>query len=272
MFIKYLFIIVLFVGVVFLSSCGNEDTNLSPNKNLKIEMVKYHKKSAECNTPPEENCAEIKIEFPQITFPENKIVEEKINKSIMTLFSQEMLDGTESIDFEAMMDGFIQEYESFEKEFPDAPQSWIIERIGDVQLNRVNIFSIHFTDYSYTGGAHPNTYVTFRNFDLSNGEGIQLDELIPSEKKNELTLIAEMEFRKLKNLSTEDDLGQAGFWFEDNQFSLNDNFLITDTGLVFYYNNYEITAYAFGPTELVIPYSKIKLLIKKEGLLDNLIN
>jgi hypothetical protein len=41
--------------------------------------------------------------------------------------------------------------------------------------------------------------------------------------------------------------------------------------LVFYYNNYEITAYAFGPTELEIPYSKIKNLIGENSLLRGLI-
>jgi len=37
---------------------------------------------------------------------------------------------------------------------------------------------------------------------------------------------------------------------------------------VFYYNNYEITAYAFGPTELEIPYSKIRELIKENSIIS----
>jgi hypothetical protein len=87
-----------------------------------------------------------------------------------------------------------------------------------------------------------------------------------------LIKIGEAEFRKLKELTKEADLGQAGFWFENNKFYLNDNFLITDSSLVFYYNNYEITAYAFGPTEIILPYSKIKSLIGQESILNNLIN
>jgi len=170
------------------------------------------------------------------------------------------------------MDGFILDYESFKKEYPDAPQSWIVERIGEVKLNKANIFSIDYTEYAYTGGAHPNTYVSFKNFNLTNGEEVTLDELIPLEKQKDLTKIAEKEFRKLKKLNPDDDLGKAGFWFEDNKYSLNDNFLITDSSLIFYYNNYDITAYAFGPTELAIPYSKIKSLIDENSLLKALIN
>jgi len=98
-----------------------------------------------------------------------------------------------------------------------------------------------------------------------------LDEIIWPDKQAELTKVGEAEFRKLKELTAEADLGQAGFWFENNEFFLNDNFLITDSSLVFYYNNYEITAYAFGPTELSIPFSKIKSLVDDKSLIKPLI-
>jgi hypothetical protein len=233
-------------------------------------MVKYHKQSSGCNDPVQNNCAEIKFEFPQITFTD-KLIEAKINETIFDLFSRGLIDSSQQTDFEAVMKMFVEEYERFRKEFPDAHQSWVIERTGKVLLNKANIFSIDCTDYSFTGGAHPNSYVTFKNFNLQNGNEINLNELIKTEKQNELKQVAESEFRNLKNLKPDDDLGQAGFWFENNQFQLNDNFLITDSSLVFYYNNYEITAYAFGPTELVIPFPKLNHLIIEEGPLGNLI-
>jgi hypothetical protein len=262
-------VIVLLGAIIVVLSCGSK----SPAENaLKFELVTYQKQSEGCDEVRDDNCAKIKIEFPQITFFENEMVKEKINKSIAELFSQEFLGGAELTDFETMMKGFIDEYESYIKEFPDAYQSWFIERTGEIKLNKGNIFSIDYLEYSFTGGAHPNTFVTFKNFNLSNGEEIMLDEIISSDKQQELTKIGEAEFRKLKELTTEADLGQAGFWFENNEFYLNDNFLITDSSLVFYYNNYEITAYAFGPTELILPYSKIKSLIGQESVLNNLIN
>ena len=266
---KIIYFILLLGGVGIFISCGSK----SPaENNLKYEIVKYDKQSDGCDSLRNDNCAKIKIEFPQISSFANEMVKEKINKSITELFSQEFLGGAELADFETMMKGFIDEYESFAKEFPDAYQSWFIERTGEVKLNKGNIFSIDYLEYSFTGGAHPNTFVTFKNFNLSNGEEIMLDEIISSDKQQELAKIGEAEFRKLKELTTEADLGQAGFWFENNKFYLNDNYLITDSSLVFYYNNYEITAYAFGPTEIILPYSKIKSLIGQESILNNLIN
>ena len=69
---------------------------------------------------------------------------------------------------------------------------------------------------------------------------------------------------------TEDiNLTEAGFWFDDDKFSVNNNFSIGKDGLNFVYNNYEITAYAYGPTELFIPYKSIKKVIKPDGLLTD---
>jgi len=265
------FLIFISASLLFVFfSCGGEKTPSA--NNLKYELVKFDKQSEGCDSLREDNCAKIKIEFPQITSFENKIVKNKINNTIAKLFSMNESINTEEIDFDAEMSGFIKEYESFITEFPDSYQAWFIERTGEVKLNMGNIFSIDYLDYSFTGGAHPNTSVTFKNFDLSDGEEIVLDKIISADKQNELTKIAEEEFRKIKELAPDADLGQAGFWFENNKFYLNDNFLIRDSSLVFYYNNYEITAYAFGPTELEIPYSKIKNLINENSLIANLVD
>ena len=265
---KIIIITLMLSGIVFLISCGSKSPTENP---LKFEVVTYQKQSEGCDSLRDDNCAKIKIEFPQILSFENGLVKEKINNSISGLFAQDILGGNKSNDFETLMNAFIEEYNSIITEFPDTYQSWFIERTGEVKLNKGNIFSIDYMEYSFTGGAHPNTFVTFKNFSLSDGEEIKLDQIISTDKQNELTTIAEAEFRKLKELTPDADLGQAGFWFENNKFYLNDNFLMTDSSLVFYYNNYEITAYAFGPTELEIPYSMIKNLIDEKSIISGFI-
>ena len=46
----------------------------------------------------------------------------------------------------------------------------LLKELGEVKLNKGNIFSIDYMDYSYTGGAHANTVVTFKNFNLADGD------------------------------------------------------------------------------------------------------
>lgn len=256
------------IAIIFF---GCSIKNPSAENELKYELVKLEKQSTGCDGLREDNCAKIKIEFPQIVAFTDDVVKEKINKSIKSVFSMNENSDEEPIDFNAEMENFVNDYESFISEFPDSYQSWFVERTGVVKFNKANIFSIDFMEYSYTGGAHANTFVAFKNYYLSNGEEITLDEIIAPDKQPEITKIGEAEFRKVKELTVDDDLGQAGFWFENNEFYLNDNFLITDSSLIFYYNNYEITAYAFGPTELSIPYSRIKLLINEKSLISPLI-
>jgi len=265
--IKYLTAILF--GIMIIFSCGKKDSSLE--NDLKYKVVLFEKQSDGCDSLRDDFCAKIKIEFPQITNYENSIVMDKINQSIQSLFSTNENANMDSINFDNEMNSFIEDYQEFITEFPDASQAWFVEKTGEVKLNRGNIFSTDYMEYSYTGGAHSNTDVEFRNYNLSNGEIISLDEIIFPDKQTELTKVGEEEFRKLKELSAEIDLGQAGFWFENNEFYLNDNFLITDSSLVFYYNNYEITAYAFGPTELIIPYTKIKSLIDEKSLIKPLV-
>jgi hypothetical protein len=262
-------IISLVLIFIILSGCNQKDP--SQENDLKYEIVSYEKQSEGCDGLREDNCAKIKIEFPQIVAFKDELIKEKINNSIKSVFSMSEYSDQDEIDFKAEMEEFIKDYESFISEFPESFQSWFIEKTGVVKLNRANILSIDYLDYSYTGGAHANTFVAFINYSLADGNEITLDDIIPPAKQEELTKIGEEEFRKLKELKQEADLGQAGFWFENNDFYLNDNFLITDSTLVFYYNNYEVTAYAFGPTELIIPYSSIKSLVDDNSLIKPLI-
>ena len=257
------------LSLVVIVSCGKKDP--SAENELKFEIVKYSKQSAGCDSLLNDSCAKIRIEFPQITDFNSVDIKNKINQSIKSLFSRNENADPDSVNFDEEMNDFISDYEEFTKEFPESFQSWIIEKTGDVKLNRGNIFSIDYMEYSYTGGAHANSMVEFKNYNLSNGDEITLDEIIKPEKQNDLTKFGEAEFRKVRELSAEADLGQAGFWFENNEFYLNDNFLITDSSLVFYYNDYEITAYAYGPTELIIPLSKIKTLIDDKSLIKPLV-
>jgi len=72
-------------------------------------------------------------------------------------------------------------------------------------------------------------------------------------------------------LKPDENLEEAGFWFNEGNFKLNDNFLITTDGLKFFFNSYEIGPYAIGTTELLIPFSRIKNILKDNSVLKKFI-
>ncbi len=259
-------LLVILILYLLLGSCDSAN-RLEDDKAI-ISQKKYNETSGDCDSAYSNNCAQIKIEYPQIKYPQNQAVENQINEKIESYFLKSVFNANQAPTIDKLIEQFFGEYNSFKEDFPEAFQRWELDRTGKVKHNGNYLLSVELTEYSYLGGAHPNTYVTYAIYDLRNGSEIKLKDLFVKNYEETLNKVAEEEFRNLYTLTETDDLGQAGFWFENNEFQINDNYLITDSSLIFYYNNYEITAYAFGPTELEILYHKIEPLIRKNGLLS----
>ncbi|NBR13417.1 MAG: DUF3298 domain-containing protein [Flavobacteriales bacterium] len=113
--------------------------------------------------------------------------------------------------------------------------------------------------YSYTGGAHGNSYEGYYLFSKETGEQLRVKDLVTDTKK--LNKIADKYFRQSNQLSATDNLEEAGFWFTKG-FELNDNFYFEKGKLIFIYNQYEIGPYAMGIIYVEIPISEIKSILK----------
>jgi hypothetical protein len=247
---------------ILINAIGCESETLIPE----IKYNTVSKKDGNCDVDTIANCVKIEISYPEMTNFANEEVKNLINKKMVAQISQPVFDKSGSETVKEMMTSFINEYNLFIKE-TDYPMNWELSRSIEVQYSDEKIFSVSFTEYSYLGGAHPNSYTVFTVLELNSGNKITLEDIFIANYEPILNKIAEQEFRKLKELEEYEDLDEAGFWFDDNKFSINDNFALSDEGLTFYYNNYEITAYAYGPTELIIPLAKISQLIKDGGIL-----
>ncbi len=260
----------LLVAILFIISCGDQQGQTYEQQNISFEQVKLSKKDGNCDGENTDYCAEIIIEYPVFTINGYEDIQKKINKniSINMFFSVDNEDTKKS--FDELADEFINDYKEFRRDVPDFHIAWYFERFGTVLFYNKDFISFRITENSYLGGAHPNSYSVLTVFDLITGNKVSLNDIFNKGYQTKLNQIAEKEFRVLKEISVDESLNDAGFWFEDNKFTINDNFALTDEGITFYYNNYEITAYAYGPTELVIPISKISEIIKKDGILAEL--
>ena len=94
-----------------------------------------------------------------------------------------------------------------------------------------------------------------------------MNELFQPRYETKLNEVGERVFRKLKKLKSHVGLQQARYWFKNDKFKLNNNFLITKKGIKFFFNSYEIGPYYFGTTEILIDYQSIKDLIKPGSFL-----
>lgn len=122
----------------------------------------------------------------------------------------------------------------------------------------------------YTGGAHGNHGASHVTFDLATGKKLALDDLLKPGVKAELTRLAEAALREEHGLKPGDSLAAEGPLFED-KFELNDNWFLTPEGLGFSYDPYEIGPYAVGFIEPLIPFTRLKTLIKEGSPLESFV-
>jgi hypothetical protein len=73
-----------------------------------------------------------------------------------------------------------------------------------------------------------------------------------------------MAFRKTENLADTTNLEKAGYFLSNHKFFIPANYAFTREGVFFYYNPYEIAAYARGAITFTIPYSELEGIVKKE--------
>lgn len=129
-----------------------------------------------------------------------------------------------------------------------------------------NLISLLVWSYQFTGGAHGNSFSTTFNYDLNTGRMLKLADLFQP-NSNHLRLISDY---CIKTLTKE--LGEAADanWLKEGAGPKADNFKswnITPDGLQITFDAYQVAAYAFGPQEVIIPYSALKAIIKPDGVL-----
>lgn len=249
-------IFLFFVFAVFFSCKAG--VSLKKNDKVKFDnksIVKY------TNNDSTADSTYYSINYPEITDVGNENVKKIINDEIMTFVLTDE-EGTVAKSIDDEIASFFAAYEAFKVEVPDlAYQIWGIEK--DIKISSVlnNTLTIDFSVYSNMGGAHPNYYSQYFNYDIRTGTKLSLTDLIAAEKSKDVLVIAEKKFREIKGLTSDQSLEETGFLFENGEFFLSSNFMIKEKSILFYYNTYEIAPYVMGPTEIELTFEELKGII-----------
>ncbi|WP_455672329.1 DUF3298 domain-containing protein [Phocaeicola sp.] len=125
---------------------------------------------------------------------------------------------------------------------------------------------LNFTSdtFEYTGGAHPNQWGRWLNFDKNNGRQLGLNDVFLSTAEAPICemllkeLIEEMAERlENDNIKTVEDLQNEGVLNSTNIY-IPENFLLKKGEVSFLYNKYDIAPYALGAIVLSLPYADIE--------------
>ena len=219
---------------------------------LTFEQREFNRQSPGCEQDSNQ-CARVSAVYPlAVAGPEEAA--RRINDTIgmylrisLAVFAPAPEDIPESLD--SIADNFLKEYETVMAEEDGLGQAWSVELDGQVLYQSENLVSVELNTYSYAGGAHPNSFVYLINFDAVTGKALHLNDIVRDTAR--LRELAEVHFREARELGVDESLSDAGFFWGES-FALPENYALTEEGLYFYYNPYEIAAYVVGPTSFTI--------------------
>jgi hypothetical protein len=259
---------IIWIGMVLLalSSCqwGVPHNNTKPAVTKDTLVYTYktiEEKAPDCGNKPDTACSMAKITYPAFT------AQNPINDTIADrLLAIDRIGEKPDNDLPTQAKNFIKAYLADDQRKSSPDMVYTLESSATVVRQDSSLATIQIDRYLYAGGAHGSTYTGFINWNIKSGKKIGLNDLFTPSYETRLTSIAEKIFRKDEKLSDTSSL--KDYFFKNQKFALNDNFLVTPVGIRFLYNEYEIKPYADGSTELLIPYAQIKSLLRPNTVLS----
>jgi hypothetical protein len=103
----------------------------------------------------------------------------------------------------------------------------------------------------YDGGAHGMYGTDYHVFDRNTARFVTLADIADKAGLSDLREAVVEELRKKFELREGERLTDAGF-FED-AIELTENFFLSEDGIGFHWNPYEVAPYVFGEIEVVVP-------------------
>ena len=123
------------------------------------------------------------------------------------------------------------------------------------------ILSYAVERYVFTGGAHGSNYRIFYNYNLADGQMLHEEDLFAPGYEEPLTeLLLQNIVEQNEDFQLIEDLKHYGY--NVDEIHPNDNFFLTDSSLVYVFNQYEIAPYALGETEIAVSYEQLRELLK----------
>ena len=160
---------------------------------------------------------------------------------------------------------FKKTYESLTESFKDSEGTdieWEYDEETEIIFDNGTVLCYSIRGGGFMGGAHGFNFRKYFNFMFPGNKIINIKDVLknPSSRK-----MQDLIYKKLKEANKITDAEMTDYFFE-LPISPNENFYITDKGIGFYYNEYEIAAFALGPSDVFFTFEEIKSELKDDFL------
>ncbi len=247
------------VVALLLAACGGKSSE--PRVATTTYDIKTLYRQSEQCVSADSDCAHVILEYPVFSSAPGVGVEEMLNDSVTAMILSCALDSDAADSIPDVVSQFFDGYADAKQQFEDYRIAWTLQVSIDVNGDTAGVICLALSHYEYTGGAHPISELSYHDLDTETGKTVTLDQVLVPGMEDSLKILAEAEFRRVNHLSPEQVLGDAGYWFKDNAFTLTDNACIGGEGITFFYNPYEVAPYSMGSTEVFLQYSDLKGVI-----------
>jgi hypothetical protein len=249
---KYFFLPTM---LILIASCTGTNEAKYPPINVKVTPKTYQHASQPTNQDSSA-IATYKVSYHAFEGLDKK-VQQKVTYKLDSILTQGYSEGL-PLTIQQASQEFVHQFEEYQMEDPQSKQGWYFSATVGVNILSDSLISMVIFRDEFTGGDHSNTRTDFLNINPHTGENVLLAHELEAGFENDLTAIAEKIFRNVRQIPEAASLSSSYFDFPENKFRLTNTYGFTKRGIVFYYNNYEVAPYAMGPTEVTVPYEKIK--------------
>ncbi|MCF6170712.1 MAG: DUF3298 and DUF4163 domain-containing protein [Bacteroidales bacterium] len=258
---KSLLLLTTVLIVSFFFSCENKtEKQKTANKQQTLSDAwsweHIFVKDENCADENLQKCTHVLLDFP--VFKEEQMTRANllVNHYIADVMGYGDAENPALVNLDEAARSLVKDFQGFKKEFPDSPQVWHVRLKSKFTYNQDNLFCLMLVSETYTGGAHSAVNTHYMSFNSKTGEPFYL---LDGVRDKELFMqLAEQKFRMRKKISPMASLEKAGYWFQNNKFTLPANIGVDDKGYLLHYNAYEIAPYSMGPTDIRIDFTDLE--------------
>lgn len=271
-------LIALLIAGCWLASCSNTG---QPSRNLQFEEITLSK-SEHLFADESKPACNLSIDFAFVNNANTIGAKDSINayllsalfgKKYQQLSPQEAMEGYAKeyvtnyrADLEPMIQKDIDNH--IDKDQLTAWYSYEQELKGSVETYKGMLLTYRTYKNEYSGGPHGMYVTEFTNLNLSTIQPILLDELFVEDYQETLTELLWYQLALDNGVETRDELEEMGY-ATTGELAPTENFYISEDGITFYYNVYEIAPYSMGPTQITLSYDMLEYILNYDNKLVN---
>jgi len=187
---------------------------------------------------------EIKAEYPELLLSGGKPAN-AFNQLAKSMAMKHVADFKESM----------AEYTDEDRKYLPKDANYDLQIVYNIEFLNEELISVNFGRSEYTGGAHPNHWSFVLNYDLKNSRVIKLEELFKA-NSGFLKVISESSIEQISDKQGEyadKDWITRGAGENLKNF---ESWNVTEKGLKFTFDPYQVGPYVAGDFETIVPYEK----------------